>query len=605
MEHIRESVKSASKDFFENELVKARAVEAKAQESFNFLAVARLLSFAGMLVMAWLWNKNGGILWIAGLFILLIVFLVLMRRQQAARRSRDFQRNLQIINEDELERLHFRFKRTDTGVQFQEKDHAYSTDLDIFGEYSLYKLLNRTRTEEGARRLAAWLKNPASPEVIKLRQQASEEFKKNPDVIQLWEATALLHEHAAKQISSFRLWATETLPAELASTLRLRWWPLVTAVIAVLVFAGVIPYWVLLLSLGIHLVILRRFQLVLQQVTDKTTSLGQTLTAYSDLLAIAESTSYHSQWWLTRKALIQGSSAALKSVGGLFEKLDYKNNPFFFLLAGIPTLWDLHCLAGLENWKKSNHSKLNDWLDVLADIEAMNSLGGYAFANPDYLLPAVAHENEVFINAESMGHPLIPADRRISNDFSMKGTGHTILVTGSNMSGKSTFLRTIGLNLVLAQMGAAVSASGFSCSPVRVFSSMRTQDSLEESTSSFYAELKRLRKLLDLANENNETPVFYLLDEILKGTNSVDRHKGAEALIRQLHEKKSAGLVSTHDLELGEWGANESYVHNFHFRSDVENGKLKFDYQLHKGICRSFNASELMRMMGIEIDFNK
>ncbi|GGC04675.1 MutS-related protein [Dyadobacter sediminis] len=605
MENTTESVKTASQNFFENQLVKARAAEAEAQRKFNFLAIARLAVFAGMLVLGWLWNKNGGLLWISGLFALLIAFLVLMRCQQAARRNRDFHRNLQTVNEDELERLQFRFKRTDTGTPFQEKDHAYSTDLDIFGEYSLYKLLNRTRTEEGARRLASWLKNPASPDEIRLRQQASEEFKKNPDVIQLWEATALLHEHAAKQIGSFRLWASDTLPAELASTLRLRWWPLVTVFIAVFVFAGLIPYWPLLLSLGVHLVILRRFQMVIQQITDKTTALGQTLTAYSDLLAIAESTSYNSHWWLTRKALIQGSSAALKSVGSLFEKLDYKNNPFFFLFAGVPTLWDLHCLAGLENWKRSNHTKLNDWLDVLADIEAMNSLGGHAFANPDYILPEVVQENEVFINALSMGHPLIPANRRISNDFSMRGTGHTILVTGSNMSGKSTFLRTIGLNLVLAQTGAAVSASGFSCSPVRVFSSMRTQDSLEESTSSFYAELKRLKKLLDLANENNETPVFYLLDEILKGTNSVDRHKGAEALIRQLHEKKSAGLVSTHDLELGEWGAHENYVHNFHFRSDVENGKLKFDYQLHEGICRSFNASELMRMMGIEIDLNK
>jgi DNA mismatch repair ATPase MutS len=184
----------------------------------------------------------------------------------------------------------------------------------------------------------------------------------------------------------------------------------------------------------------------------------------------------------------------------------------------------------------------------------------------------------------------------------MQGTGHTVLVTGSNMSGKSTFLRTVGLNLVLAQMGAVVSAQSFTCSPARVFSSMRTQDSLEESTSSFYAELKRLRKLLELADENAEAPVFYLLDEILKGTNSADRHRGAEALIRQLHTKKASGMVSTHDLELGEWGATENYVHNFHFRSDVENGKLDFDYRLHEGICRSFNASELMRMMGIDID---
>jgi DNA mismatch repair ATPase MutS len=220
----------------------------------------------------------------------------------------------------------------------------------------------------------------------------------------------------------------------------------------------------------------------------------------------------------------------------------------------------MHCLASLEDWKAAHHQHLTDWLNVLADTEAMNSLAGHAFANPEYVVPAVSDASEVTIAATSLGHPLIPAAKRISNDFAMQGTGKTILVTGSNMSGKSTFLRTIGLNLVLAQMGAVVSAGAFACSPVRVFSSMRTQDSLEESTSSFYAELKRLRKLLELADEQAHAPVFYLLDEILKGTNSADRHRGAEALIRQLHAKTASGMVSTHDLELGEWGATETYT---------------------------------------------
>jgi DNA mismatch repair ATPase MutS len=319
----------------------------------------------------------------------------------------------------------------------------------------------------------------------------------------------------------------------------------------------------------------------------------------------AESAPYQSAWWRSRKERIAGSSAALATAGNLFEKLDYRNNPYFAIFVGIPTLWDMHILNGLENWKAAHHAHLTEWLDLLADTEAMNSLAGHAFANPDYTVPQVKDSPEVTIVANGLGHPLIPAAKRISNNFAMQGTGKTILVTGSNMSGKSTFLRTIGLNLVLAQVGAVVSAGAFACSPVRVFSSMRTQDSLEESTSSFYAELKRLRKLLLLADEQHQAPVFYLLDEILKGTNSADRHRGAEALIRQLHAKKASGMVSTHDLELGEWGATETYIHNFHFRSDVENGQLHFDYRLHEGICRSFNASELMRMMGIAIGPDK
>ena len=602
MENNKEINKKASADYFETELQKAALAEKEEQKKFNTFAIARLIVFVGIIANIYAWNQTGNISWGGGVIILTIIFFVLMKKQQAARRERDFQRNIQTVNEDELERLSFRFKRTDTGISYQEKNHSYATDLDIFGEYSLYRLLNRTRTAEGSRRLANWLKNHAPLEEILMRQEASEEFKKQPEIRQQWEATALLHEHAAQQVGAFRSWSAENLPDDLSKSLKWRFWPLLTLAIGGLVLAKLIPVWVLILSLGWHLVILKRFQAVIMSTTNRTTALGFTLIAYAELLGNAESAPYQSRWWKDRKTSITGSAIALKQVGGIFERLDYRNNVFFSLFIGIPTFWDLHCLAGLEKWKQNHKSQLNNWLDVLADTEAMNSLAGHAFAYPDYTTPQVTWENGVNIEAQNMGHPLIPTGKRISNDFKMSGMGQTILVTGSNMSGKSTFLRTIGLNIVLAQLGAVVSATKFACSPVRVFSSMRTQDSLEENTSSFYAELKRLRQLLEMSDEVNQSPVFYLLDEILKGTNSADRHRGAEALIRQLHAKRSAGLVSTHDLELGEWGAKENYVQNFHFRSDVADGQLLFDHKLYDGICRSFNASELMKMMGIDID---
>jgi ABC-type multidrug transport system fused ATPase/permease subunit len=588
--------------FFETEKNKAAVAEAAALQNFNQLAIARLFVFFGIIFFLWLWNNQNQPAWGLVAFGLLVIFLISMRRQQAARKLRDFQRNLGVINTDELNRLSFRFTRDDSGMQFQEKEHAFGSDLDIFGEYSLYKLLNRTRTAEGSRRLANWLKNHADVKEIKLRQEAATEFSKHPELIQSLEATALLHEHAAQQLGDFRKWSSEFMDKGLARWLPFRWFAVVTVVVALLFVTSILPAWSLLLCIAINSVMIARFKAYIESVTNRTAALGKTLVSYGEILEIAHSFPYQSQWWLDRKVRIENSSNALKEAGNLFERLDYRNNIFFSLFVGIPTLWDIFCLAGLEKWKQNYHDKLADWLEVLADSEAMNSLGGYAFANPDYISPDVFNSAEFQIDTIQMGHPLIPSDRRISNDFNVAGTGHTILVTGSNMSGKSTFLRTIGLNFVLAQMGAVVSAKTFKCSPVRVFSSMRTQDSLEESTSSFYAELKRLRRLLELADENESAPVFYLLDEILKGTNSSDRHRGAEALIRQLHMKKASGLVSTHDLELGEWGATENYVHNFHFRSDVENGQLMFDYQLHRGICKSFNATELMRMMGINID---
>lgn len=596
---------SAPRSFFQLEKEKAAAAEQKEHERFKNIALLRLAAFAGMVILGVLWNKTGIGYWGIGILIFLVIFLMLMRKQQQARTNRNFQRNLVSINEDELGRLDLRFKRPDTGAEFREKDHNYSDDLDVFGEYSLFKLLNRTHTAEGARRLANWLKNPANAPEVNLRQGAASDFSQHPGLIQGWEATALLHEHAAKHVGEFQAWVAGTFAAPLRNMLPWRWYPLVTLVISVLYFTGIVPGIAVLASLAIHLFILGRYAEYVKVLANTTTSMGRTLTAYAELLKKAESAPYQSAWWQLRKERIAGSSAALATAGNLFEKLDYRNNPYFAIFIGIPTLWDLHILNGLESWKAAHHDHLTDWLDVLADTEAMNSLAGHAFANPEYAVPEVRDSPEVTILANGLGHPLIPAAKRISNNFAMQGTGKTILVTGSNMSGKSTFLRTIGLNLVLAQMGAVVSAGAFACSPVRVFSSMRTQDSLEESTSSFYAELKRLRKLLVLADEQHQAPVFYLLDEILKGTNSADRHRGAEALIRQLHAKKASGMVSTHDLELGEWGATENYIHNFHFRSDVENGKLHFDYRLHEGICRSFNASELMRMMGIAIGPDK
>ncbi|MCE7067312.1 MutS-related protein [Dyadobacter sp. CY326] len=588
--------------FFESEKNKAGIAEADALKNFNQLAIARLFVFFSIIFFLWLWNNQNQPLWGLVAFGSLFIFLISMRRQQAARKLREFQRNLGIINTDELNRLSFRFTRSDSGLQFQEKEHAFGSDLDIFGDYSLYKLLNRTRTAEGSRRLANWLKNHADVKEIKLRQEAAAEFGKHPELIQSLEATALLHEHAAEHLGDFRSWSTEFMDKKLASLLPFRWFSVITVVVAILYLASVLPAFTLLLCIAVNAVLIARFKAYVESVTNRTAELGKTLVSYGEILEVAQSFPYQSQWWLDRKVRIADSSNALKQVGTLFARLDYRNNIFFSLFVGIPTLWDIHCLAGLESWKQTYHDKLADWLEVLADAEAMNSLGGHAFANPAYIAPNVVDSPEFQINTTEMGHPLIPLDRRISNDFQVSGTGHTILVTGSNMSGKSTFLRTIGLNFVLAQMGAVVSAKSFVCSPVRVFSSMRTQDSLEESTSSFYAELKRLKRLLQLADENDSAPVFYLLDEILKGTNSSDRHRGAEALIRQLHSKKASGLVSTHDLELGEWGATENYVHNFHFRSDVENGQLLFDYRLHNGICKSFNASELMRMMGIDIE---
>ncbi len=594
-------------EYFKARSKDAAEKEETAQQLFNGLAGGRLLAFVSLVVSLGLWSNQNQPLWgIVGL-IAGIVFIVLMGRQQKAKRRRNFLRNLQTVNADELARLDFKFLRPETGEQFADPLHPYATDLDVFGKHSLYRLLNRSRTDEGSRRLAHWLTRPAPLDEILMRQEAVREFKPAADWRQTWEATALLHEHASQQVSALRSWVNEVMGESLQKSLNWRWWPIVTVTLGVLAALGVLSSWFFWLSIFWQGFILKRYNAGIQDLTNRTTDLGLTLVAYADLLELANDAPYQSRWWQLRLKAITKAPTAIRSVGQWFARLDYRLHPIFIFFVGIPFLWDLHCLAALEKWKKAHGAELAVWLEALADTEAMNSLAGFAFAHPNYPLPQVAWEENIRIEAAQLGHPLIPADARVNNDFSLVGTGHTMLVTGSNMSGKSTFLRTVGINLVLAQMGTVVCADHLACAPVQVFSSMRTQDSLVENTSSFYAELKRLRQLLELAGPRSvgefdlKLPIFYLLDEILKGTNSADRHRGAEALIRQLHPLPTSGMVSTHDLELGEWGATQPFVQNFHFRSDVQDGQLHFDYKLHEGICQSFNASELMRMMGIAV----
>lgn len=543
-------------------------------------------------------------MWPAVLAIGAVCFLVLMRLHQDAQRQRRFFGNIADINLDEEKRLGFEFARDDKGASFQDTLHPYSADLDIFGKHSLFRLLNRTRTAEGSTRLADWLRTPAPLETILERQEALTASRGHFEWRQNWQATAMLHENATQHIGALENWLNTPLEAGLKKLLPWKWWSIVTVSLLVAWAAGLLPFWPSAFSLVVHLLVLRRFAKPIQQLTGQTLRIGTTLVAYADMMALTGEAPMTGKWWKAQLETGKEAEKAVRELGTWFNRLDFRANAYFTLFIGIPVLWDLICLDALENWKDRYREQFPDWVDALANIEALNSLVGHAFANPDQVLPEVHWGNTFDIEAVQMGHPLIPAEKRVCNDFSLQGCGQTVLITGSNMSGKSTFLRTVGLNLVLAQAGGVVAAQRLSCSLMQVFTSMRTQDSLEENTSSFYAELKRLKQLITLAEARTDIPVFYLLDEILKGTNSADRHRGAAALIRQLHPMNASGIVSTHDLELGIWGNSRPYVQNFSFQSDLSEGRITFDYRLRPGTCASFNASELMRMMGIKMELH-
>ena len=267
-------------------------------------------------------------------------------------------------------------------------------------------------------------------------------------------------------------------------------------------------------------------------------------------------------------------------------------NPFLLI--------DYWVLNNVVNWKNQYGKSIQGWFNAIGDWEAIMSMADFAFAHESYKNAKIL-DAKCELKAKELGHPLLAHDERVCNDFEMTGPGAVTLITGANMSGKSTFERSLGVNMVLAQMGAVCCVESFELSPLQLFTSMRTQDNLEENTSSFYAELKRLKQLVDMTKVPQERPIFYLLDEILKGTNSEDRNIGAESLIRQLMKTNSMGLISTHDLSLAKLEDELDNFQNYSFNSDVSGEEILFDYKLHNAPCHTFNAVPLMRKMGIEI----
>ncbi|AUD06699.1 MutS-related protein [Spirosoma pollinicola] len=584
--------------------------EQAAQRKHNQLAFWRLIWFVGSIAAVWgLARLDQQLAAVGALLVGLIGFLVLLKMHQRVKYERDLNHQLVFVNQDEAARLKRQYLRPETGEQFASPTHYYAGDLDVFGKHSLFRLLNRTHTYDGQKRLSAWLKAPSLPDSIRLRQEAAAELNPQIDWRQQFEALAYVEPTISQSPEALMEWATaETSPVPGYLTIVRFVFPVITLSLFVAWLLGYVQGAAVLLALAGHALVLTQTSAKAKEVSEQTFEISTALKAFRALLQQAEQLNgktvrlraIHQELTADK----QSASEAIGQLGRLTEGLNFRRNPYFFLLFGVATLWDIHYLLRLERWRQTYGPVLNYWLDALGELEALNSLAGFSFAHPSYATPDIV-DDEFVLEITSAAHPLLAQNNSVANSLIVRGSGKTILITGSNMSGKSTFLRTVGTNVVLALAGAVVRAERFWCSPVQVFTSMRTQDSLEESTSSFYAELKRLQTLIGLTKADKSPkglPVLYFLDEILKGTNSADRHRGAEALIRQLHHTTASGFVSTHDLELGQLTDADGFVRNYHFQSDLNNGELVFDYKLRDGICKSFNASQLMRAIGIEMD---
>ena len=291
------------------------------------------------------------------------------------------------------------------------------------------------------------------------------------------------------------------------------------------------------------------------------------------------------------------ASVRIQKLSFYINQLNVRRNPFAVIL-NLYGMWDFHWLYALEKWKKENEYLVVEWFEALGEIDHLISLSNLHYNNPDWHFPSIGENSK--LSATALGHPLITSTNRVTNDLYMELKGNVRLITGSNMAGKSTFLRTVGTNLVLAYAGAPVCAKVLEAPILHLFTSMRTKDNLHENTSSFYAELKRLKLILEAVETTSDA--FFLLDEILKGTNSVDRHTGAKAFILQLMKNKGAGLIATHDLDLAKLEQEtKGALENWCFEVDIIEDKLDFDYKIKQGVCQSFNATYLMKNMGFDL----
>ncbi len=538
-------------------------------------------------------------------FLLLVLFTRLVLADLKNRSAIEHYKILIKINEDELKALSHNYYHFAGGHEFIPKEHFYANDLDIFGHASLYQYINRTCSEMGNCTLANWLLNPAKPKTILQRQEAVKEL-----VLQTTWRQQLQAFGAAEKIQKKTQNRLQDWFAEDNRFINNKFWlliryliPAVTLTVIVLNITDVVGDYIrnycLLVSALIAFYISKKVTPLHNQVS----KMSGELEVLSDSIQLIEQSDFTSTLLQDLqkqfKQQHEKASSQINQLKKILERLDLRFNFVVFIPLNILLLWDLQQAVALEKWKQRNHIHVITWFIALGEFEALNSLSTLSFNHPNWCFPLLKEEH-FFIEGKDIGHPLISADKCVNNPLLIDKSGELTLVTGSNMAGKSTYLRSIGINTVLAMAGAPVCAKYFCLSPVQIISSMRIADNLEESTSTFYAELKKLKTIIDKVNNNEK--VFILLDEILRGTNSVDRHTGSAALIKQMIKHNAACIIATHDLELAKMKTEyPGNILNYHFDVQVSNDELYFDYRLKEGICTSLNASILMKKIGIEL----
>ncbi len=530
---------------------------------------------------------------------LLILFIVLLKWHTVLFEKKTHLENLVKINELELQAVKGNDDGFASGVEFINPTHPYSHDLDIFGEGSLYQSINRCNTIHGRKEMAQRLTSPLlTAEEIRTNQQAVQELATRTDFRQHFQAAGMEIEEQQQDREQLLAWLDQPsflypkpfykyfLPTFSIITIGLviASFFFVTAKLLAIIFA--LSQWGIL---AFHIKKVNAFH---EYISKKKIILQK----YAHLLFYLQQEKFSTTRLKKLSDSAHQADVKVKSLASLVSALNARLNAMTTLIVNSLLFYDLQCVYRLEKWKHENASNLKTWLEAVSETEVLCSVGTFSFNHPNFTYPII--DSILAIETKELGHPLIQPNECITNDVLVGKNQSVLIITGANMAGKSTFLRTIGVNLVLALSGAPVCAKEFRCPIINMRSGMRTADSLKDHQSYFYAELNRLKTIMD--ELRNDRPLFILLDEILKGTNSTDKQSGSIALVKQLLPHPCLALIATHDLALGEL-ENEypTKIKNFCFEANIENDQLSFDYKLKPGLAQKMNATFLMKKMGI------
>jgi hypothetical protein len=598
-------------------LQQRRAEIAQREDRHRLLGYGRLAAVAAAAAVAIL-SLGWQTLSLAWMLVPGAVFAALMVVHDQTLKKLERQRRAAAFFEKALGRLDGRWAGTgETGDRYLTAEHPYAADLDLFGKGSLFELLCTARTHIGEDTLARWLMSPAAPEIVRERNRAVDELRSRVD---LREDLAVAGEEARTGVDPISLAAWGEAPAAIAKD-GLRVMMTLLTGLGAIGFAALVT-WLVATSGFVHLsprlesaardaalIIVLINGLFLHRHRANTTAAiagveeaAHELGLLSEVLMRLEREQFPSGMLAKLRQSLDSDgeppSQHIARLNKLVERLDSRDNVAVRVLEPF-ILWTMHNAVGVENWQRRCGPAVRRWLTATGEIEALCTLAGYAFDHPADPFPEFV-EGAVSVDAEGMCHPLIPLDAAVRNSLRLGQAPQVLMVSGSNMSGKSTLLRTLGINAVLAQAGAPVRAQRFRLTPLAIGASIKLSDSLQGGVSRFYAEILRIRQILSLTG--GALPVLFLIDEFLAGTNSHDRRIGAGALVRGLVDRGAIGLVTTHDLALADIADSlGERAANVHFEDRVEDGKILFDYAMRPGVVRKSNALELMRSVGLEI----